>query len=114
MKITRVGGRIWTPKKHKHLACLKNFWSPDIVLPASYDIDANLPNGIVIPTTMDLNDTAGDCVMAARAKQQRRFLVQETGIFPNITSAEIGTEYYSETGGPDSGLDPETSLELWR
>lgn len=81
-------------------------------LPDSFDVDVSL--NAIIPDAMDGNDTYGDCVIAARAKQTRRFECFEQGICPDIAEKVIADEYFYETGGPDAGLDVLTSLKRWR
>jgi hypothetical protein len=81
-------------------------------LPASYNYDTVI--GMTIPDGMDKNDVLGDCVIAAQAKQVRRFEAAEQGVILNITDQNISDRYFAQTGGPDVGLDTNQSLRLLR
>lgn len=83
-------------------------WLP----PPSFDFDAE--RGNVFPARMYLNDTYGDCVKVAQANHATRLEFDEQGAVINITDAEVKRQYFIETGGPDVGLDPITSLSVWR
>jgi hypothetical protein len=80
-------------------------------VPATYSLDLAHPG---CRPRMFLNDTYGDCVIAARAEQQMRFGLLRNGAAPNITDAEVKREYFRETGGADSGLNMLASLKAWR
>jgi hypothetical protein len=82
-------------------------------IPSVFNLDQTLPI-TTVPDYTDGNDTVGDCVIAFRAKWTRRAEDYEQGLIPLISEADILAEYYAETGGPDSGLDLQTSLNCWR
>jgi len=82
-----------------------------LAVPPSWDADKGLHD---IPDGSDGNDEYGDCVIAAQAKQLRRFERAEHGRWPNVTTKEIVTEYLRQTGGADSGLYLLDSLKVWR
>lgn len=84
----------------------------DIPLPESYSVDTEL--GGNIPDGMDGNDKHGDCVMAAIAKQARRFETFERGAPPIISEQQIVDQYFKLTGGPDVGLFVIDTLKWWR
>jgi hypothetical protein len=63
---------------------------------------------------MYLNDTFGDCVIAAQANAITRMEKDETGVAPVVTDEEVKHEYFVQTGGLDLGLDPIASLNKWR
>ncbi len=88
-----------------------DFLRAPVKLPATYSTDLAYPGCI---PHMYLNDTYGDCVMAARGEQQGRFDLKRTGKVPNITDAEIKKEYFKETGGADTGLNMLDSFKAWR
>jgi hypothetical protein len=80
--------------------------------PPSYDWDsANCPT---IPLPMFANDQLGDCVMAGRAHQTLRFEFVEQQQVIHISDDFVKSEYFAETGGADTGLDPVLSLNRWR
>ena len=81
------------------------------VLPAEYDFDV-VHHGI--PTPMFGNDQYGDCVMAGRAHQTLRFEKAEQNKLIAITDNDVLHEYFSESGGTDSGLVVLDSLKEWR
>lgn len=83
---------------------------PDI--PASFDMDVSV-NGVP-DDRMFLNDQLGDCVIAGRAHMTMRFEKFEQNLLINISDDEVRTEYFKETGGPDSGLVMLDSLKAWR
>lgn len=60
------------------------------------------------------NDKYGDCVIAGRAHQTLAFEKFEQGLQIPISDTDVTSEYFKETGGPDSGLDILTSLNDWR
>ncbi|HZX72675.1 MAG TPA: hypothetical protein VFE77_17915 [Rhodanobacter sp.] len=84
---------------------------PPPALPAEYDFDV-AHNGI--PTPMFGNDQYGDCVMAGRAHQTLRFEKAEQNKLIAITDNDVLHEYFSESGGADSGLVVLDSLKEWR
>ena len=80
----------------------------------SYDTRAILKaKGIVIPPRMDCNDVIGCCVISAQIKQLRVLEAFEQGLLVPNTDDDTRKRYYAQTGGPDSGLEPVTSLNLW-
>jgi hypothetical protein len=83
-----------------------------IKVPAEYDFDKEYPE--LIPNPMFANDEYGDCVIAGRAHQTRRFELRETSRIPRITDKQVVAEYLKETGGDDDGLIVLDSLKLWR
>lgn len=80
-------------------------------LPAEYDFDVAHKG---VPTPMFGNDTYGDCVMAGRAHQTLRFELVEQKKLLKITDQDVLTEYFSETGGADTGLVVLDSIKEWR
>ena len=82
-----------------------------IPFPTQWDSDATLPG---LDNPMFLNDELGNCVIAGRAHQTRRFEYVEQGKIITITDDEVKQEYFSETGGEDSGLVVSRSLKRWR
>lgn len=65
-------------------------------------------------TPMFLNDVLGDCVIAGRAHMTRRLELIEQGSVINVSDDEVKRQYFSETGGNDSGLNMLKSLKCWR
>ncbi len=108
----KLGAR--KPKIDRRTIRLSSFIRPALLppLPESYDVDIQL--GMSIPDGKDGNIKYGDCVIAARAKQTRRFEAFEQGTPPTITEDEIIAQYLKETGGPDVGLVVLDSLKRWR
>lgn len=84
---------------------------PPPALPAEYDFDV-VHKGI--PTPMFGNDQYGDCVMAGRAHQTLRFEKAELNKLVAVTDKDVLNEYFSESGGADSGLVALDSLKEWR
>ena len=80
-------------------------------IPDARDVDSLTPG---IPLPMFANDNFGDCVIAGRAHQTLRFEKREQGRLLAIHDAAVLREYFSQTGGPDSGLVVLDSLNLWR
>lgn len=80
-------------------------------IPSAYDFDAAHP-GCDAP--MFLNDRLGDCVIAGRAHQTRRFELIEQKTVITITDDDVKREYFKESGGQDSGLVMLDSLNAWR
>src|SRR6476646_5928591 len=70
--------------------------------PANYDFDATAPG--IAPNPVFGNDKYGDCVIAARLHQIRRFEFKEQGIFVPATERIAVGEYFRESGGEDVGL----------
>lgn len=83
-------------------------WTP----PPSFDFDAE--HGGIFPSRVYLNDTYGDCVIAAQANHITRIEADEQGVVLDVTDAEVKHEYFKQTGGPDVGLNPLESLTRWR
>ncbi|KAA0068667.1 hypothetical protein [Rhodanobacter sp. T12-5] len=81
------------------------------VLPAEYDFDV-VHHGI--PTPMFGNDQYGDCVIAGRAHQTLRFERAEQNKLIAISDHDVLQEYFSESGGVDSGLVVLDSVKEWR
>lgn len=85
-------------------------------LPDSYDVDTALP----CPVTIDMlaNDELGDCVMAGRGHQTRRFEAREQGCLALLPDksvlAAVRSEYIKEGHGKDNGLVVLDSLNCWR
>jgi hypothetical protein len=85
-------------------------------IPDSFDVDSTLP----CKPTLDMlaNDQLGDCVMAGRGHQTRRFEAREQGcltLLPDksVLSA-VRSEYLKEGHGRDNGLVVLDSLNCWR
>lgn len=82
-----------------------------VAVPDEYDFDvAHQP----VPMPMFANDRLGCCVIAGRAHQTLRFELLEQKKIITISDKEIQTEYFKETGGPDSGLVVLSSLKAWQ
>lgn len=80
--------------------------------PAEWDYDSTFKFKIALK--MWLNDTYGDCVIAARANQTERFeAFEQQKVIPG-TDKDVKTEYFKESGGHDSGLVMLDSLNDWR
>jgi len=77
----------------------------------SYDVEQTYPG---IPCPMFANDWYGDCVIAGRAHQTLFFERAEQGKTLQISDNQVIKEYFTETGGSDSGLYVLESLKLWR
>lgn len=80
--------------------------------PDTFDIDSQWPD--LRDNYMFLNDTYGDCVIAGRAHMTLRFERFEEGKIILISDDDVKGEYFSETGGLDSGLVMLNSLNKWR
>lgn len=80
-------------------------------IPPSFDVDSQYGK---IPTPMFANDRLGDCVIAARAHQTLRFESYEQKKLLSISDKNVIDEYFSESGGVDSGLYILDSLKCWR
>jgi len=80
--------------------------------PAAFDVDSKYPE--LKDNHMFANDKYGDCVIAGRAHQTMRFEDYEQNQVIPISDKDVTNEYFSETGGGDTGLDMMTSLNLWR
>lgn len=83
---------------------------PDI--PPSFDVDSQYT--YTLPTPMFANDRYGDCVIAGRAHQTLRFESFEQKKLLAISDKNVTDEYFSESGGVDSGLYLLDSLKCWR
>lgn len=81
-------------------------------IPDTYSVDSQFPN--LVDNNMYKNDIYGDCVIAGRAHMTLRFENYEQDILIPITDNDVVTEYFKETGGPDSGLVMLDSLNAWR
>ena len=80
-------------------------------IPAAFDVDSQYPK---IPMPMFANDSLGDCVIAGRAHMTLRFESFEQKKVISISDKNVTDEYFSETGGVDSGLYLLDSLKCWR
>jgi hypothetical protein len=114
MQINFKPGRIYRPPAADAVR-LRRFWTPGIVPPASYDVDAAIISlaGISIAPAMDDNNTLSCCVEAAKCKGLRRYFALETGTASTATAQDVETNYFAETGGPDDGLVPDDSFAYW-
>lgn len=81
-------------------------------IPDSYDVDTQFSQAP--PMSIFGNDTLGDCVMAARANSELRLREKDTNVYPPITTQDVETEYFKETGGKDTGLVILSSLKEWK
>lgn len=92
---------------------LARFFSRLPPIPKSYRFELRYPG---LPTPMFANDRYGDCVIAGRAHQTLRLERVETGKTIRITTRDVLTEYWNETGGEDrdTGLVMLDSLKAWR
>ena len=81
-------------------------------LPMTFDVDSQFTN--MVDKNMYGNDTLGDCVIAGRAHMTLRMEDFQQQILIPITTQDVETEYFKETGGGDTGLDMLTSLNEWR
>ena len=80
--------------------------------PSAWDWDTAHP-GFSDDRMFD-NDRLGCCVIAGRAHQTLCFEYAEQGVIIPISDKEVEDEYFSETGGQDSGLVIADSLKQWR
>jgi hypothetical protein len=85
--------------------------TPGLIAQPPYNFDDGLP-----PMTLGMyaNDSLNDCVIAARAHHTIRLVWDRIRQLLTISDSDVKNEYYSETGGPDNGLDLKTSLDLWQ
>jgi hypothetical protein len=90
---------------------LKTILRAPVEVPKEYDFDTSHKG---VPTPVFANDRYGDCVIAGRAHQTLRFELIEQKKVIAITDADVVTEYFLETGGPDQGLIVLDSLKRWR
>lgn len=90
---------------------LKAILRAPVKVPPEYDFDTV---HIGVPTPVFANDRFGDCVIAGRAHQTLRFELVEQHQVIAITDREVINEYFTETGGPDTGLIVLDSLKRWR
>lgn len=81
------------------------------IVPSIYSYEEAHPD---IPLPMFANDRLGCCVISGRAHWTLALEKFEQGRVLNITDTEIENQYFAETGGKDSGLNPEKSLNVWR
>lgn len=106
-------GRRYRSPAHPAKARMKTMWHADLPLPPeAFDVDSLF--AFPIPIKMYMNDVEGDCVIAARANHQVRFLAGELGGLVDISDHEVLTEYLKETGGEDNGLVPEDAMNSWK
>ncbi len=115
---SKIFGYNWKKDAGPGKRRMKGAWSVNPPTPPeSYSCDSQWPT-IQIPDLMYGNDVLGICVMAGRGHQSNRLLVGEYGQDNlNIVLAtvdQVKAEYFLETGGQDTGLCPDESLELWR
>lgn len=82
------------------------------IIPRVFDVDSQYTETIDNP--MFLNDIYGCCVIASRGHMTLRLEEFEQKLLIKISNDEIKTEYFKETGGPDSGLYMLSSLSEWR
>ncbi len=86
--------------------------------PPFYDVDSQFHFPVTNP--MFANDQWGDCVIASRAHQTRRFEGYEQNLCLPITDSMVLKEYWKEGGAncirkkPDNGLVMLDSLNKWR
>jgi hypothetical protein len=86
-------------------------------VPGSWDGETALHTSnpsLAFPGRMWMNNICGDCVLAARANQQRIFSAYEEARIIPITDTNVRSEYFAESGGADSGLVMLDSLNCWR
>ena len=81
-------------------------------IPPSFDVDSQY--AYTLPTPMFANDRYGCCVITARAHQTLRFESYEQKKLISISDKNVTDEYFSESGGVDSGLYLLDSLKCWR
>jgi hypothetical protein len=81
-------------------------------IPDSFDVDSKYPS--LVDNRMFMNDKYGCCVISGRAHQTLRFEEFEQKQLINILDEEVKNQYFSETGGADSGLVMVSSLNAWR
>lgn len=83
---------------------------PKVTLPAEYDYDLKHPR---VPLPMFGNDVHGNCVIAARAHNTLRLEQIEQKTLVKISDQDVIDQYYSESGGKDSGLVMIYSMKNW-
>jgi hypothetical protein len=81
------------------------------VHPPPYNLDDALPP---LQLQMFGNRSFNDCVIAARAHHTIRLVWQRDHSLLPISETDVTDQYQRETGGPDNGLDLETSLLSWK
>jgi hypothetical protein len=81
-------------------------------VPQTFDLDTAYPG--LTDVQIFLNNRYGDCVTAQHAHQEYRFEFFEQRKQIAITDNDVGTEYFKETGGGDTGLNMLQSLKIWR
>jgi hypothetical protein len=81
-------------------------------IPQVFNVDSQYP--IYIPTPMFANDKYGCCVISGRAHMTLRFEAFEQGKLISLTDKNVTDEYFSESGGQDTGLYILDSLKCWR
>lgn len=89
------------PRTFKFKAIIKKGLPP---APETFDVDVAL--GILLDSRMWLNDTYGCCVVAAFCAQLLRNEKFEQGVEVYAPDSDVEAEYFQQTGGADSGLDP--------
>jgi hypothetical protein len=62
---------------------------------------------------MFLNDTYGDCVVAAYANDITGLTFATLGVATDIRDSDIKKNYSAQTGGSDSGLNLAAALDYW-
>jgi hypothetical protein len=80
--------------------------------PPTFDVDSQYPK--LTDSNIYGNDKIGDCVIAGRAHMTLRWEEYQQKILIPITTQDVETEYFKETGGGDTGLDMINSLNCWR
>ncbi|HEY4367002.1 MAG TPA: hypothetical protein VGN07_07170 [Steroidobacteraceae bacterium] len=98
-------------KRDKRNLLFASILRAPLKLPKEYDFDLSHSG---VPTPMFGNDRYGDCVTAGRAHQTLRFELIEQNKLIKITEEDVLDEYFTETGGGDTGLVVLDSLKLWR
>lgn len=87
---------------------------------SAYETEAlpPVPDAVPVPVVADwrmcLNDQYGDCTIAGVVHADMTFNVEVDEADPIATDPEIKTEYFGDTGGPDSGLAETFVLNKWR
>src|SRR5580698_4071493 len=81
------------------------------VHPPPYNLDDTLPP---LHLQMFGNESLNDCVIATRAHHTIRLVWKRDASLLAISDIDATNEYTKETGGPNNGLDLETSLLSWK
>jgi hypothetical protein len=101
-------GRLSTPRSRQLLPLRAYLRQGSLPPPAHKDW-----SGKIGRWGMMLNDELGDCVEAMKGHAVQVISTYGRGSTVVVSDAEIRKTYFTETGGPDVGLNIPTSLDYW-